>query len=113
MTYEEWLIERAKRQCNRLYTAELICASAALLIIFFYLFARKYELLLAAALIFALCALVELAILVIEKKTKKHIERRLRALNKSLKIRLRRIPQDKVKTLKRDFQKEYGFLEGK
>lgn len=113
MTYEERLIRRAKLRCDRLYISELISASAALIIMLLYIFIRKYELLFISACCFLLCALIELAILVIERKTEKHIERRLRILNKSLSIRLRRFPRNKLKIEKREFEKEYGFLEEK
>lgn len=113
MTYEEQLIKRAKRQCDGLYVSELICAIVSLIIMLFYVFIKRYELMIISAFGFVLCAFAETAIFFIEKKARKHINRRLKMLNKSLERTVRRFPQDKLFLEKRKFEREYKFLEKK
>ena len=105
MTYEERIAQTAKRKCDKLYISELIAAAFALTAFLPYL--------IFSAICFSYCAFAETAILFIEKKARKHINRRLKILNKSLERTVRKFPQDELFLEKRKFEREYKFLEKK
>ena len=74
---------------------------------------KNISFLVFSAICFSYCAFAETAILFIEKKARKHINRRLKILNKSLERTVRRFPQDELFLEKRKFEREYKFLEKK
>lgn len=113
MTYEERIAQTAKRKCDKLYISELIAAACALTAFLPYLIYRNICFPVFSAISFSYCAFAETAIFFIEKKARKHINRRLKMLNKSLEITVRRFPQDKLFLEKRKFEREYKFLEKK
>ena len=108
MTYEERIAQTAKRKCDKLYISELIAAAFLPYLIF-----KNISFPVFSAICFSYCAFAETAILFIEKKARKHINRRLKILNKSLERTVRRFPQDELFLEKRKFEREYKFLEKK
>lgn len=98
---------------NKLYISELIAAAFALTAFLPYLIFKNISFLVFSAICFSYCAFAETAILFIEKKARKHINRRLKILNKSLERTVRRFPQDELFLEKRKFEREYKFLEKK
>lgn len=96
MTYEERIAQTAKRKCDKLYISELIAAAFALTAFLPYLIFKNISFPVFSAICFSYCAFAETAILFIEKKARKHINRRLKILNKSLERTVRRFPQDEL-----------------
>lgn len=111
MTYEEWIIQCAEEKCDKLYKWELICGSAALIIMMIYLIFQNMNLIIYAAICLALCGIEEPAMLIINRRAIKHVNRRLRRLNISLNILLKRFPKDKLRIETIRFKRDYGFLE--
>lgn len=109
MTYEERIAQTAKRKCDKLYISELIAAAFALTAFLPYLIFKNISFPVFSAICFSYCAFAETAILFIEKKARKHINRRLKILNKSLERTVRRFPQDELFLEKENLKENISF----
>lgn len=112
MTYEEQILRNAERKCEQLYIAELIFAGAGLTVAVISVF-KGYEILFITGIYFILCAVLEIIMFFIIRKAMKHIDRRLTKINESLRKTMQNCSQDKFSEETKEFNKEYGFLEGK
>lgn len=113
MTYEEQILNDAERKCDKLYITELVSAAAALIIMLLYVFLKQYEILFISAICFIISAIIEVIIFFIDRKSRKHVERRLTKINESLLKTIENFPKTKLSEELNEFKKEYGFLEEK
>ena len=110
MTDEELIISKAEEKCDKLCICELICESAALILLMFYLFFNNMYFMIFAILGFVLCIIEETAILIINRRAIKRVNRRIKRINIPLNVIVRRFPQDKLRLENSRFERDYGFL---
>lgn len=113
MTYEEQILNDAERKCDKLYITELASAAAALIIMLLYVFSKQYEILFISAICFIICAILEVIILIIDSRARKHVNRRLAKINESLLKTIENFPKTRLLEELKEFKKNYGFLEEK
>ena len=111
MTDEEIILNAADQKIEKLYKFELVCAILSMILLFVFLLSKALIIAFISILIFLLCALLETAEYMIKRKAAKRVERRMNMINKSLDRILRRFSQSRLFIEKREFEKEYGFLE--
>ena len=113
MTYEEQILRNAEIKCNKLYVAELLIMFLSLMIMLLYVFSEKYEILYISSTGFIISAILEAIAFFVERKAKKHTDRRLAVINSSLLNAIEHFPQTELSKELDEFEKEYGFLEEK
>lgn len=110
MTDEEFIIAKAEEKCDKLCICELICEIVSLILMLFYMYFNNVHFMLLAILGFVLYVAGETAILIINRRAVKHINRRIRRLNISLNVVVKRFPQDNLRLELSRFEKDYDFL---
>ena len=110
MTDEELIIIQAEEKCSKLSICELICESVSLILILFYICFNNIYFIIFAILGFVLYVIEETAILIIKRKAVKRVNKRIKRLNISLNVVVRRFSQDKLRLESSRYEREYDFL---
>lgn len=110
MTDEELIMIKAEEKCDKLCICQLVCESVSLILILLYMYFNNIYFMIFSILGFALYVIEETAIIIINRRAIKHVNRRIKRLNISLNVIVRRFPQDKLRLESSRYEREYDFL---
>ena len=110
MTDEELIIIKAEEKCDKMRISELICEGMSLTLILLYVFFNNIYFMIFSVICIVLCIIEETVILIIKLRAAKRVNRRIKRLNVSLNVIVRRFPQDKLRLESSRFEKDYDFL---